>query len=494
MSARPDELVEQASLLVDIFRRAYNDPLYFVIAVLNRKPRKWQHRLFAQVRDRRMAGERHTRVHVRSAHFGGKTWAAAALVLWWQSTRPGARTLTTAQNWRDIEQLLWPEIRSLWAGSLLGAYGLGEMQQTTWKTGETGNPPDPLWFATGASSDRPENLEGQHSNTAAMRVIDEAKAVDDAVFIATEGLLAAPQSLDLWISTPSIRSGRFYERDVNMGSELIRAVVTIDDLIEDEVPGAAEWKQTALVEYGGADSFEYQSRAMAAYIDNAEGALVPFSWIERAMRQPRFGLTTRPILGYDVAGSLAGDENALAVLRGPDHLGRFEVGEIEHWHELDTQVSMHRVIEAAHRHQAIIVRADVQGLGKGVMDAIRAKVVEMNRPVSVAEYRAADPARDPERFLNRKAEDAWGFRQAMEHDLVRLPNAPTLRKQLSEMRYEIRNGKIRLIDPEDSPDWFDALLIAIGSSYVRITREDIRLGIADAPWAEKGEGSGWGLA
>jgi phage terminase large subunit len=471
--------------LVDLFDVCYEDPPLFFAEVLRKAPRRWQREVLEEIAQRRMRGEAHTQVHVRAAHFAGKGWLSAGLVLWWMATRPGARCLTTAPTWRGVEELLWTEIRKLYAESLLAEMRLGRMLDTKWDMGHG-------WFAVGASSDKPENLEGQHSMVAAARIVDEAKAVVDAVFTATEGLLASPETLDVWISTPAARAGAFYRRDMEAGPELIRKVVTIEDLIADGVPGATHWKESALVEYGGEHTFEYQSRANAQYIDNAEGALFPFSWIERAMDSPRFGIATRPTLGYDVAGSADGDENAVSPVRGPDRLGRYEADATVHWHQRDTQISKDKVMDLARERDASIVRADVQGLGKGVCDAIRREVADLGRALTVDEYRAADPAQDPQRFLNRKAEDAWNMRLVMERDGLRLPAEPALRRQMAAMRYEVRQGKIRIVDPAaDSPDHFDAVLIGIGSPYVPISMEDVSFG-CDFP--ESSIGRGWGDA
>lgn len=462
---------------------SHDNPQFFFENVLNVKPRRWQRELHEEIRRRLARGERHIQIHVRAAHGAGKGFESAGLVLWWQSTRPGARCLTTAPNWRDVEQLLWAEIRTLYAGSLLKIAGIGRMLTTMWDC-------DNGWFATGASSDKPENLEGQHSLIAACRVVDEAKAVPDPVFVSTEGLLSSMETLDVWISTPSARIGKFYERDMNGGPELIRKVVTIEDLIADDVPGALRWKQNAIIEYGGIDNFEYQSRAMAEYIDNAEGMLFPFSWVERAMLNDQeriekglrvFHVTGKqPTLGYDVAGSVAGDENAVAAVLGPDSLMRYEITDLWHWHDLDTMVAKDKVVELGQNAKARCVRGDVQGLGKAVMDALRREIADRKNkhgvtpiPWFVEEYRSADPAEDPERFLNAKAENAWAMRLALEKDLIRLPKLPTLRRQMAAIKYEVRNGKIRIVDPDDSPDHWDAVLMGIGGVYHSLSPSDI---------------------
>ena len=468
---------------IERFVAWYDDPLaYFEEALQAKDIRKWQHALLSEIRDRRQAGELHTRVHVRTNHGSGKTWLAGGLVNWWQTTRPQSRTFTTAPTWDLLSTRLWVEIRKHYLNAIPDVR-LGEIMPRSafWHTGGAA---DPDWYAIGSSSDRPQNLEGLHS-WAMARVVDEAKAVPDDVYTATDGMFfGSEETFDLWISTPSTRSGRFYRRDLDGGPDLIRKKVTIDDLIADGLPGAVEGKKRFIEDYGGEDSFEYRSRAMAEYIEDSEGVLIPFSWIERAMltdaERKAAGLeawhvaTGPPTVGYDVAGSVDGDENATAPVYGPDYKGRFEIGPIDHWHERDTMISKDRVVETANAIPARCVRADVAGLGKGVCDAIAREKQERGLRFFVEEYRSADPARDPGRFLNRKAENAWAFRTAMESDLIRLPKHATLREQIATEKYEVRNGKIRVIDnPKDSPDWFDAVLMGIGEPVVSFSPDDI---------------------
>lgn len=467
---------------VDLFAEWYDDPLsYFEVALRAHELRKWQRSLLAEIRDRRQGGELHTRVHVRTNHGSGKTYLAGGLCNWWQTTRPGARTFTTAPTWELLETRLWVEIRKHYQKSLPETR-LGELmpRSARWYTGGDSNPD---WFAMGGSSDHPANLEGFHS-WAMARIIDEAKAVPDAVYTATDGMFfPCDESFDLWISTPSTRNGRFYERDLaDDDATLIRRVVTIDDLIADGMPGAVEGKKRFIVDYGGEHTFEYRSRAMAEYIDNAEGSLFPFSWIERAMMSdeereraglPIFHVGGRATVGYDVAGSVSGDENAVMSAYGPDNLIRYEVHDGQHWHQHDTMISKDRVIEFARDLKPMRVRVDVQGLGKGVSDAIMREIAERHLPFFVEEYRSADPAEDPDRFINQKAENAWSVRTMLEQDRLRLPKSPMLRKQMAEMKYEVRNGKIRVIDPDDSPDHWDAVLMAIGGVYHSVSLDDI---------------------
>ena len=433
-----------AEQLREVFAACVDDPALFFRAILRAPLRKWQADLCEEVKRRLKAGERHIRVHVRSCHGAGKTYVAGGLVLWWESTRPDSRVLTTAPTWAGVENLLWPEIARLYNGSLLRDLKFGRLLTTKLEVREG-------WYAIGASSDRPENLEGHHSPVAAMRIVDEAKAVEDGIFDATAGMLDAPETLDLWISTPSIRSGRYYERDVNGGDGIIRCVVTAADLIADGVTGKREWAEECRLAWGE-DSPEYQSRVLAQYVDDAEGALFPLSWIERAMTH-EWTVDGELLAGFDVAGSKDGDESVVALASGADPEQRAEIKSLTSWRERDTMVSKGRAKVAAGGAR---LRVDGIGLGKGVLDSL----AEDGHPVE--EYRASDKPHDETRFANRKAEDAWGVRKRLEADLIRLPKDQTLKSQLAAMRYQILpSGKLQVVDPADSPDRADAVIIAL---------------------------------
>jgi phage terminase large subunit len=432
--------------LVKLLAAVHDDPEGFFHLALKATPRIWQARVLAEIGDRLRAGDKHVRVLCRTCHGSGKTFLAAGLGLFWTATRPGSRGLTLATTWSGVSDLLWVEIAKLYRGSLLATAGVGRLLQTSIEMADG-------WDLVGLSSDQAVNLEGRHG-AAALRIVDEAKSARPDIIESTEGLLDAVETLDIFISTPSIPSGPFFTRDMKSGDDIVRAVVTIDDLIAEGLPGKAEWKAARLAEWG-ANSPEYESRCMARYISDAEGALFPFAWVERAMAAT-FDVPLVPVAGLDVAGSVAGDETALSLLSGPDDLGRYHVRSVVAWHERDTQESKGRALQLVHAAGAKILAVDVVGIGKGLADSIRQEFR------GVTEFRASDKARKPERFMNRKAEVAWGFRGLLEAGLVRLPQSAKLRAQLVAMKYEITTaGKIKVVDPNDSPDHVDAVLIAL---------------------------------
>lgn len=431
-----------AALLAEV----HDDPAAFWRLVLRGNPRLWQAGVCEEARLRLARGERHLRILIRSCHGAGKTMLAAVLALWFVSTRPYARGLTTAPTWAGVEGVFWVELARLFNGSLLASAGRGRLLNTELSF-EAG------WDLVGLSTDHPVNLEGRHG-AAGCRIVDEAKAVEPGVFESTEALLDAVETLDVMISTPSIPSGRFYEVDVKGGPDVIRSIVTINDLIAEGLEGKAEWKAARLAEWG-LNSPEFESRCMARYISDAEGALFPFSWIERAMGAD-FDVDLVPVLGADIAGSVAGDASACAVLSGPDKLGRYHLRSVESWRERDTGLTRGKILHLAHAAGAAPIAVDVVGIGQGVADAMR------DGSIGIVSFRASDKAVEPDRFQNRKAEVAWALRLALEAGLVRLPKHDGLRRELLAMKYQITpQGKIKVIDPSDSPDLVDSILIAL---------------------------------
>lgn len=461
----PQELLEERieitpqEALVDLLARSVDDPAFFIENVLQPElgPQwKWQKRVCEKIRKKLERGERHIKVLIRSCHGAGKTWLAAALTLWWAITRHKARVLTLAPTWSGVEDHIWPNIATLFAGSLVREWG--KMLDTSLELDEPLSGGKSQWYAIGASSDRPEHLEGHHSPTAAMRVVDEAKAVDLAIFIATEGMLDAPETLDLWISTPSVEYGAFYDRDLGT-EDVVRYVVDVDELIADGVEGKLEWKLDLLKRWGATDP-EFQSRVMALYVANIAMAMFPSSWVERAIAQ-EFDVPKPLKLGMDVAGSDDGDENAVAIVGGPDFQDRVHIRSLAAWNERDTMISKGKAIAIELELPGKVpYTVDAAGLGKGVVDSLR------QDGHSVSEYWAGSEPREPARFLNVKAEDNWYVRTLLEEGLIRIltpthPLAQKLKSQFRSIKYKVmQSGKTQILKPSDSPDLVDAIVIA----------------------------------
>jgi hypothetical protein len=76
---------------------------------------------------------------------------------------------------------------------------------------------------------------------------------------------------------------------------------------------------------------------------------------------------------------------------------------------------------------------------------------------------ASERARDPEVYFNKKSEQAVEVKRLLEEGKLGLPNDPTLIRQMCSLQLRITsNGKTKVEDcPGESPDHFDALLVAL---------------------------------
>ena len=124
------------------------DPVSFVREILAEEPyRKQTDILNAVARSRR--------VSVVGCHGSGKDWAAARAVLWWLHSHSPAKAIVTGPTTRQVDDILWREIRTAHAHA---AHRL---------RGRVFRPPgteiDDQTFAIGFSTSSPYNLQGFHS-------------------------------------------------------------------------------------------------------------------------------------------------------------------------------------------------------------------------------------------------------------------------------------------------------------------------------------------
>ena len=140
---------------------------------------------------------------VRACHDVGKTYIAARTALWFLYSHPQSIVVTTAPTMRQVENLLWRELRSAHESSKqkLG----GEPLKTRLDIA-------PDWYAIGASSGDPDKLQGFHAASGdILIIIDEAAGVNEDAFEAIEGMMTSEKARMLMIGNPTSNSGSFRE-------------------------------------------------------------------------------------------------------------------------------------------------------------------------------------------------------------------------------------------------------------------------------------------
>ena len=375
--------------------------------------------------------QEHRRVSFRGPHGLGKTATAAWTIWWFALTRDAAgldwKAPSTAGVRRQLEELLWPEIRFWLEGNeyadgirwdLVGRepvqYGR-ELLDLRLKL-DHGR-------AFGATSSRKENLEGVHA-TQVLYWFDESKAIADDVFDAAEGALVGsshPRAAAFAIasSTPGEPSGRFYDihsRKPGLQDWNVRHV-TIEDLV---AAGRVQpdWVENRRLQWGE-QSQMFQNRALGNFYSGAENSVVPLAWIELANeRWHEWVAAGRPgelyAVGLDIADK-GKDKNALAPRYRCD-MG-IVIDTVQSWHG-DQMGTVGRVCQFV-GDTGVPIIADASPVGAGVVARLRElrRHGELESPVVPFLAQDASTRRDRtgEIGLHRRRDEAyWAVREMLD--------------------------------------------------------------------------------
>ena len=426
----------------------------------------------------------HRRIAVKSANGVGKTYLAADLALWFLYSYQPSIVLTTAPTWRQVRNLLWEELRKRFRMArtpLPGRILLTRLQV------EEG------WFAFGLTTDDAVRFQGFHAENLLI-ILDEASGVPETIWDAAEGVAVGKNNRILAIGNPLAPTGRFYSifrsgrawgrltisalehPNVNGEGTTIPGAITAE-AVADRI---AEWCEPAeaddtstLGDHGteksshksaaSADIFEwkgkryfpnnlFRARILGEFPDADEEALIPLRWIEAAMKRtiPAEGMCR---MAADVA-RFGGDMTVIGVRIGAT------LTRLRTIHGADLMEVTGEIARMAYECKPENIAVDSIGLGAGVVDRLTEMCIAGVEPVN-----AALPARNSERFANRRAELYWALRERFRSGEIALPTDEEMREQLANLRYRhTSRGQILMESKEDmkrrglhSPDRADML-------------------------------------
>ena len=414
----------------------YQPPLTFATDVLNVRLWSKQEEVLAAVPD-------HQRVAVKSGNGLGKGFCASVAVLWFLYTHDPAIVLSTAPTFRQVQHVLWRQVRQLHrrAKDTLK----GKLISTRWDLAEDR-------YAMGLSADTADEFQGFHSPNMFI-VVDEAEGVSDEIYEAIEGVMTSAQCRLLLIGNPTTVTGVF-RRAFHEESHLYYNV-TISALDSPnvtagkvEVPGltTARWVNERK-EIWGEDNPLYRARVLGEFPDLAEDALIRLSEIEAAGKREQPSSSADPAADQSKSASadpaptpgsneelppsvdaaqfgfgsprdanadpVNGEEVVLAV-----DVARFgsdrsvilrrrgqRVEEIRTFQKLDTMQLTGWVAAAIQEFQPDRVCIDEIGVGAGVVDRLREQGYQV-KGINVARW-----ARQDKLFANLRAEGYWRLRE-----------------------------------------------------------------------------------
>ncbi len=427
--------------------------------------------------------QRHNLTVAHSGNGVGKTKIVSAISILFLMGHMPSTVFTTSSGWRELEKVLWPEIRNLFYTSALP---LGAEPKTVeWLPGKKGARHTDRWRMVAVAAKDKNNFAGFH-NRRVLGVGDEADGIEAEVLQAMFGNATGEHDRLLLTGNPHTPGSAFHKAtlssewnsihvpcwehpNVVSGREIFPGMVTtrwIDLMREELGEGTPAW----------------QSRVEGVFPEHDSLAVVPYSWIVAATKRAEPSEMNRDtaVLAVDVARSETGD---LTVFLLRDDQG---VWYMEAFRGASTMQTAGRIMLLAEQFEPTVISVDDVGVGGGVVDRLmehfasgELKKLGVKRLEGVG---FGERAADHKKFFNRRAECYWKTRELLDPEKgcdFYIP--PQYLNRLSEMsvcRIEPHSsGKIKMESKEKikerlkrSPDFADTLALScdVGSNPVNV--------------------------
>lgn len=411
--------------------------------------------------------------NVPSGHSVGKDFLASILVPWFLLTNLDSIVVTTASTARQVETVLWGEVRARVAGAKVNLGGELAPVAPVWKIG-------PKHYALGLTANDTAAFAGFHSRRVLV-IRDEASGIDAPIWEGSQGCAAGDSDRILNIGNPTAGPSHPFAKgcalpDVPGVRKTIRmSSLETPNFIEgrDVLPGLAgrAFVEGWATKYGK-DSAVYGARVLGRFPGSMADGLISFEHLQLA-RDRRAGSKDAPPLRPDprapvylgVDPARYGDD--LTVIYAVQGCHAWLVETLA---KADSRRICSAVLGAARAHQARGVAIDsTGGYGAGPFDMLReecAKTPSM-AGVRLVEVNFGAKASDPESHANRRTELWWGMRDWI-RDVAAWDGDELVVEELLAARYKPHGTGIALEPKEEikkrierSPDRADALALAI---------------------------------
>lgn len=473
------------------------DPVGFCRNILGVEPWSAQVKILESVRD-------HMRTAVRSGHKVGKSRSAAMVGWWWFCGWPDARAVMSSTTARQVDQILWREVRMVRARGgrcvecrleMEAAIKAGMPQveaQHRWprpcahsalieeEPGElarTGVKSDDFREIVGFTAKEAEAVAGI-SGENLLYILDEASGIPQLIFDAIEGNRAGGARL-IMFSNPTKNDGEFYEafhgkskfyNGITVSSEETPNVLAGRKV----VPGLAtvDWVEEKKEEWGE-ESPLYKIRVKGVHATNEQGKIFSVHAITEA--EKRWEETSeqgRLFVGVDPAGDTeVADEIAFAPRRGMKLLGL----QVHHMLTADGIVTHLVALLDTMRlpRETPVVVVDRGGpIGVDVFAKLKAHLEkpENRGSFELVGVRSSDRAqRQPDVYHRMRDLLTANLSHWLVRDGGAIVSDTKLAAELHVMEwYQTANGLLKVISKEEikkklgrSPDRYDALALSV---------------------------------
>jgi hypothetical protein len=470
LPSAPQAILELSEITSELKRLQYQDePQTWVKERLGEFLWTAQIEIMKAVRDNR-------HVAVRSCFDSGKSWTAARIACWWIDTHPPGQAfvVTTARSGVQVKAILWHEIhRAHGAGKLPGRLNQTEWWRDVRNSDGEGSHEEIVAFGRKPGDKDPTAFQGTHRRFVLV-ILDEAAEIPAMLFEAADALATNDESRVLAIGNPTDGSSHFAKvSKPGSGWKAIRiSAWDTPNFTDEKVPEDIKahllsrvWVEEKRSNWGETNPM-WVAKVEAEFPETREDALIPYAWVRDAIeRNLPEGIPVE--LGVDVGAG--GDRNVIACRKGS------KVRLIRRDYQPDTMQTCGNLVKAIQVTGATACKVDSIGIGKGAVDRARElRFGEKQARLPVVGVNVGEKARDPEEFLNLRAEGYWGLRERFEAGDVDLPTykdmgGEDLAAQLVDVRFKrTSRGQVQIESKDDikrrsngaSPDDADAVMLA----------------------------------
>ena len=395
-------------------------------------------------------------VGVEAGTATGKSYLAAAGVLWFLACWSCARAFTFAPKEDQLRLYIWKDITQLWP-AFQSVFPSAELTDLRIRMVEGSD----MWGAWGfpvgvrAGEEISTKASGMHAADMLL-VYEECQGIDPAVIEAGVNAATAPHNLKWFLGNPNHQLDALHQACVAPGVRHIRIsaldhpnVVTGRQV----VPGAVGAGSVAVrkARYESRPRL-YDSRVRGISPAESSDALIKLEWVTRAQHRwtlaaklSGFGEPTARLkraLGVDVANSEGGDEAAIA--RG---VGRWlmsvESFACPNANNLGTKVGLEMQRDGIMDEH---VGVDAVGVGAGCVNELRAHDHWIK---ALGGGDSPEERSDEEQYNNLRSQMEWKLAEDLRLNLIDLPDDPELVTDLITPQWKTVNGKIVVERKED---------------------------------------------
>jgi hypothetical protein len=416
-----------------------------------------------------MLASQHQRVAVSSGHKCGKSFSAAMLALWWFVTRPRANVILTAPSYKQVNGILWKEVKRLYADLAIPLNGV-ECRKTV-TSGIEREDGSLIWgFTSGTDA---QNIAGYSGRL--LYIGDESAAISDEVM---QVLDTVPNGKVFCISNPVYPTGEFHRyfheettwKTASLSSE---DAALYNHCIDGEYiyPDLANqsWVDACKQNYGE-DSWFYRVRVQGKFPLNTTDSVFNVQCINAAMNRDsswRTVKTSTVNIGVDVA-RYGDDLTCITVVIGNEQVHLETMRKSSNTEVAEKVFQLVRRYASEGSYDTIRVKVDCSN-GGGVYDILDEKVCafeHLKRKVDMCSVMYQHKSSDP-RFKLKRDELIWKCSEWM--STAKLIQSKELKRDCMHIKYKCVEKNMISVSSKDeirkltgkSIDFLDALALAV---------------------------------